>query len=108
MSQYNLGDVCTADFPFQEEISMVKRRPVIVVTDIDSNGFLNCIMITSKGPKGVKGEVELIDYKSANLRMKSFARVDRIEKLNQKQVFEKTGKISNRDLSKIIETLKKL
>lgn len=103
-----MGDVCTADFPFQEDISIVKRRPVIIVTDVDSSGFLNCIMITSKGPKNIRGEVELLDYRMANLNMRSFARVDRIEKLNQKQVFEKIGKISSRDANKIIEVLKKL
>lgn len=108
MTKYEFGDVCTADFPYEEDISTVERRPVIVVTGIDDKGFLNCMMITSKGPKKIKGEVELSDYKIANLKVRSFARVDRITKINKNQVYKKIGRLSSRDTEKILEELRTL
>lgn len=97
MGKYNLGEVWWTAFPF-EEIDVSKRRPAIV---IDENTIaVLAMMVTSKDKKNPYS-IKIDDWQEAGLTKESWARIDRIVRMDEWRMEKKIGDLSKSDLLKI-------
>lgn len=97
MGKYNLGEVWWTEFPF-EEIDVSKRRPAIV---IDENTIaVLAMMVTSKDKKNPYS-IRIDGWKEAGLIKESWARIDRIVRIDEWRMEKKIGDLSETDLLKI-------
>lgn len=101
MGSYNVGEVWWTQFPF-EEIDEVKRRPAIVI-DEDTIAIL-AMMVSSK-EKANPYSIEVTDWKDAGLPVRSWARIDRIIRMDEWRMEKKIGNLSERDLKKFMEII---
>ena len=99
MGNYDIGEVWWTQFPF-EEINDAKRRPAIVIDD-DTIAVL--AMMVSSVEKDNPYSIEIDDWKEAGLSKKSWARIDRIIKIDEWRMEKKIGNLSERDLNKFIQ-----
>ncbi|MDD7665024.1 MAG: type II toxin-antitoxin system PemK/MazF family toxin [Lachnospiraceae bacterium] len=99
MQKYNIGEVWWTEFPF-DDIEFSKHRPAIIIDD-DTIAIL-AIKVTSK-EKNNPFYVEIQDWESAGLRVKSWAQIDRIVRMEEWRMDEKIGKLSDRDLTKVLQ-----
>ena len=99
MSKYNLGEVWWTQFPF-EDIDESKRRPAIVIDD-ETIAVL-AIMVTSKD-RNNPYSIRIDDWKKAGLKRESWARIDRIIRMDEWRMEKKMGDLSEADLLKITQ-----
>ncbi len=99
MGKYNIGEVWWTQFPF-EEIEESKRRPAIVIDD-EQIAILS-LMVTSKN-KDNPYCIEIKGWKEAGLSVPSWARIDRIIKMDEWRMERKIGDLLEEDLSKILQ-----
>lgn len=97
MGKYNLGEVWWTEFPF-EEIDVSKHRPAIVI-DEDTIAVLT-MMVTSKD-KNNPYSIKIDDWQKAGLTKESWARIDRIIRMDEWRMEKKIGDLSKNDLLKI-------
>lgn len=101
MGKYNIGEVWWTYFPF-EEINVDKHRPAIVIDD-DTIAIL-AIKVTSK-EKANPFCVEIEDWKTAGLKVRSWAQIDRIVRMEEWRMDRKIGSLSERDLTKFLQLI---
>lgn len=103
MNNYTIGDVLLVDYPYDNSIQS-KLRPAIVVND--NQILVLCMYVTSKN-KDHHYSIEILDWKQAGLESPSWARIDRVAPIEEYQVFERLGVLSDRDFEKIFTLYKK-
>lgn len=96
---YNLGEVWWTQFPF-EEIEESKRRPAIVIDE--KTIVVLAIMVTSRN-KSIPYSIKIDDWEKAGLTRESWARIDRIVRMDEWRMEKKIGDLSERDLLKITQ-----
>jgi mRNA-degrading endonuclease toxin of MazEF toxin-antitoxin module len=101
MPKYNIGEVWWTYFPF-EDIDTFKHRPAIII-DEDTLAIL-AIKVTSK-EKSNPFYIEIEDWKSAGLKVKSWAQIDRLVKLDEWRIDKKIGELSEKDLTKFLQLI---
>lgn len=101
MEKYNIGDVWWTHFPFQD-IDEDKHRPAIVI-DEDTIAVL-AMMVTSK-EKEYPYCIEISDWKEAGLHTQSWARIDRIIKMDEWRMDKKIGELTSKDLNKFLQLI---
>ncbi len=99
MGKYNLGEVWWTQFPF-EEIEESKRRPAIV---IDENTIAVLVMMVTSKDKSNPYSIKIDDWQKAGLKRKSWARIDRIVRMDEWRMEKKIGDLSAPDLLKITQ-----
>lgn len=99
MEKYNIGEVWWTRFPF-EDIDQSKHRPAIVIDD--STIAVLALMVTSK-EKSNPYSIKIDDWQKAGLKKESWARIDRIVKMDEWRMEEKIGNLSEPDLLKITQ-----
>lgn len=97
MEKYNLGEVWWTEFPF-EEIDITKRRPAIVI-DEDTIAVIT-MMVTSKDKQNPYS-IKIYNWQAAGLTRESWARIDRIVRMDEWRMEKKIGNLSKDDLLKI-------
>lgn len=97
MGKYNLGEVWWTEFPF-EEIDVSKRRPAIVIDE--STIAVLAMMVTSKDKKNPYS-IKIDDWQEAGLVTESWARIDRIIRMDEWRMEKKIGDLSESDLLKV-------
>ena len=86
-------------FPF-ENSNIVKHRPAIVIND-DEIAIL-AMYVTSKD-KETPYSIEITDWEQTGLSKVSWARIDRIISISEWNLDRKIGKLTERDLLKILQ-----
>ena len=104
MGKYNIGDVWWTHFPF-ENSNIVKHRPAIVIND-DEIAIL-AMYVTSKD-KETPYSIEITDWEQTGLSKVSWARIDRIISISEWNLDRKIGKLTERDLLKILQLVAEL
>ena len=99
MGKYNLGEVWWTQFPF-EEIEESKRRPAIVIDD--NTIAVLALMVTSRD-KSNPYSIKIDEWRMAGLKKESWARIDRIVRMDEWRMEKKIGKLSESDLLKITQ-----
>ncbi len=101
MGNYNVGEVWWTQFPFEDK-NENKRRPAIVIDD-DKIAVL-AMMVTSK-EKAHPFCIKIDDWKEAGLKIPSWARIDRIIKMEEWRMERKIGNLTERDLVKFMQLI---
>lgn len=99
MGKYNLGEVWWTQFPF-EDIKESKRRPAVVI-DEETIAIL-AMMVTSKDRENPYS-IKIDEWEKAGLKRESWARIDRIIRMDEWRMEKKIGNLSERDLLKIMQ-----
>ncbi len=110
MTRYNRGDVVLVPFPFSDQ-SAAKKRPAIIISSDSYNNISQDIIIMAvtgqiSGAVGI-GEFFIEDWQSAGLVKPSAAKAA-LSTIEKKLVIKNLGKLSSKDLSKLIKALKEL
>lgn len=101
MGIYKIGEVWWTQFPF-EESDEDKHRPAIVIDD--ENIAVLAMMVTSKEKRNPFC-VKIDDWEAAGLSIESWARIDRIIKMDEWRMDRKIGNLSEKDLTKFMQLI---
>ena len=77
-----VGDVVLTPFPFTD-LSASKERPAVVVADVGMEDWVVCEITSSTRPRLRQIEIVDSDFQSGRLRVRSWARPDRLITLNE-------------------------
>lgn len=96
----NAWDIYWADVPFDEDKSVIKRRPVLVIND--KLAYVLSLKITSHEAREHDPlDYELVYWKEAGLNRKSTVRIGKLLKLEPTDFVEKIGTIHRHDKTNI-------
>jgi hypothetical protein len=99
-----LGDVCYAHFPLEEDNSKYIDRPVIIV--VAEEPEVTIIKVTKTAPrKSDPYDVSIQHFRTAGLKYPSTARVSKVITIDASQILGKVGKLHSDDLEKVIQKL---
>ena len=99
-------DVVVVPFPFSNQPG-TKRRPAMVLSDRSFNirGHTVLAMVTTSGHRSWPGDVALLDYKAAGLRMRCILRL-KLFTLDNRLLLKRIGSIPVSEQKKISSQLK--
>jgi chloramphenicol 3-O-phosphotransferase len=104
MGRFVKGDIVVLSYPFSN-FSGTKRRPALVIADLDSNDIVLC-QITSQAKKDKYAlTLEDNDFTDGKLNVKSFVRPNRIFTADSSIILYKACKISNKKIGDIINAV---
>ena len=92
------GEVWFADFPFEEDLSKSKKRPVIVLQDDGKEAKVLAIKVTSREYQRDEYDVILLYWQKAKLRISSIARTSKYFYLDRSKFIYKIGDLHQDDL----------
>ena len=98
----NNGDVWFAMFPLEEDSSIFRSRPVII---LDVERLIVLVVKVTKTPprSNDKYDIPINYWQYANLRFKSTARVSKTQLLNKSQLVFKIGTLHSNDYANVYE-----
>jgi mRNA interferase MazF len=102
MTRFEPGDVILVPFPFSD-LTGVKKRPALVLADIEDGHEVICLMLTSVELKSEKHEYSIINWKEAGLLKPSIARIHRLFTLHRNMVNKKLGRLVEEEYITIIQ-----
>ena len=89
-------DVWIADFPFEDDETQSKKRPVIVLDVDDDTCSVFSMKVTSTKPYG-EFEIELFDWAEIPLDHISTADASRVVEISKSKFRKRIGRLSNDD-----------
>lgn len=102
--KFQLGDVCFAHFPLEEDHTKYIDRPVIIV--VAETPEIVVIKVTTTSPrKNDLYDVPIQYFREAGLKHPSTARVSKVITVNESQILSKFGILHPEDLEIIIKKL---
>ncbi len=101
---YQPSDVLLIPFPFTD-LSATKKRPVLVLTSVNSYGGFIGLQITSKQGYQESVQIGKHDFAVGTLPIISFIRTDKIFTLNRSIVFYRVGKITENAFKRVEDSL---
>ena len=96
------GEVWLINFPFEEDLTQIKKRPGVVL-DVDHEILkVLTIKVTKHKPKDYdKYDTEIFYWKEAKLKFKSTARISKTMLLDKDKFIHKIGDLHPDDLTDI-------
>lgn len=101
MIRFEPGEVILVPFPFSD-LSGAKKRPALVLADIEGGHEVICLMLTSVEMKWEKYEYNIAHWKEAGLLKPTVARIHRLFTLHRNMVNKKLGRLAEEDYIIII------
>ena len=92
MGKYNIGDVWWTHFPFENSNIVINDDEIAILA----------MYVTSKD-KETPYSIEITDWEQTGLSKVSWARIDRIISISEWNLDRKIGKLTERDLLKILQ-----
>lgn len=102
MAKFNKGEVWFAEFPYEEDNSILKYRPVVVL-DVDTLGVLSIKVTRHSVRDDDPFDTPIVHWQDAGLYFASTARVSKVLNLQPDDFIFKFGVLHPDDLSKIEE-----
>ncbi|KJS03662.1 MAG: hypothetical protein VR68_00685 [Peptococcaceae bacterium BRH_c4a] len=102
MTKFEPGEVVLVPFPFSD-LTGVKKRPALVLADIEGGHEIICLMLTSVQMKSEKYEYNIASWKEAGLLKPTVARIHRLFTLNQNMVHKKLGRLAAEEYTIILQ-----
>ena len=87
------GDVVLAPFPFTD-LSQVKIRPAVVLANVGLQDWVLCEITSSPQVRGQYIAIDPGDMATGRLKLKSWARPDRLTTLNDSVFARRLGRLS--------------
>ena len=95
-----VGDVWYAHFPFADDPTQSKSRPVIVIDLSDDVATVLSIMVTTHAPRDYY-DIRVHDYQSAGLHKPSVARISQTREIPESYFEYQIGTLTLRDFQAI-------
>ncbi|MGY0394282.1 type II toxin-antitoxin system PemK/MazF family toxin [Fusobacterium sp. SYSU M8A802] len=92
------GEVWFANFPFEDDPSKSKKRPVIVLEDEGGEAKVLAIKVTSRVGERDNYDVTLLYWQKAKLRLASIARTSKYFYIDKSEFEFKIGDLHEDDL----------
>lgn len=105
MSYKRIGEIWLAEFVFEDNPNIKKKRPVLIL----ENGFASVFSakITSHLPRqNALGEYEIIKWKEAGLLFQSTIRLSKIIRIQDADFYQKLGNLQEVDLLNVLKIIK--
>lgn len=105
MSYKRIGEIWLAEFVFEDNPNIKKKRPVLIL----ENGFASVFSakITSHSPRqNALGEYEIIKWKEAGLLFQSTIRLSKIIRIQDADFYQKLGNLQEVDLLNVLKIIK--
>ena len=87
------GDVVLTPFPFTD-LSQVKTRPAVVLAGVGMQDWVLCEITSSSQVRGQYIAIDPGDMATGRLKLKSWARPDRLTTLNDSVFARRLGRLS--------------
>lgn len=100
MNKPEIGEVWYVNFPFEEK-NEAKARPAFVIDEFRM--AILAVEITSVSKPEDPYRIEIRDWQQAGLKIESYARIDRIEEIEELNILRKIGSLSDRDKIKVFQ-----
>lgn len=98
----NVGEVWFVEFPYEEDPTIIKNRPVIVI-DQQTLGVLSVKVTKHAVRDDDPYDTPILHWQEANLRLASTARISKVMLLSSDAFIFKIGNLHPDDLAKIQE-----
>ena len=99
-------EVWIAKFPFDDDPVQSKNRPIIIYAVDNTNFIVVGIKVTSHACRlSDSFDIDLLDWKAANLQRPSVARVSKLTDLSAHNCLKKIGVLSERDWNAVSQTV---
>jgi len=96
------GEVILVPFPFSD-LTGVKKRPAMVLADIEVRNEIICLMLTSVKIKSEKYEYNIVKWEEAGLLKPTVARIHRLFTLHRNMVNKKLGRLTAEEYNMILK-----
>jgi mRNA interferase MazF len=97
------GEVWFVRFPFEEDPTQFKARPVIVMESSAGRVFVLSLMVTTHAPRD-RFDVLLSDYSAAGLHKPSVVRTSRSMEIRVEDFLHYIGTLTDRDFLRVSDT----
>ena len=106
MGKFVRGEVVVVPFPFTDLSDVTKRRPALVVANLESDDLILC-MITSQATASDKYSLELksSDFQTGSLDKDSLIRPNRLFTADSKIIVRAAGKLKGDKLTEVTNRL---
>ncbi len=104
MGEFIKGDVVVVPFPFSD-LSSNKRRPALVVADIQGDDVIMCQITSKKVGDSYAITLATDDFKSGKLSMKSNIRPNRLFTGNSKIILYRAGTLKTKKLDEVTDKI---
>lgn len=101
MKSFAVGEVWLAKFPFEEDPSKFKMRPVVVLDKDNVVGILSVKVTTHEPRKSDPYDTDIVYWDEAGLRVASTARVSKTMRLDESRFKFQLGNLRLEDLQEI-------
>lgn len=86
-----IGDIYRLNYPFDENPSITKERPAMILVIGKSKKDFHALKITSAQRKGYKYDVAISDWQQAGLSKPSYVRCDKIQSFVEQDIVKNAG-----------------
>lgn len=106
INDVNIRDVVYVAFPFEEDPSVVKARPAIIIGKNTDELKVLVVKVTSHEPRD-KYDYKVVEWVKANLKCESTARASQIKAFGVENVERKLGTLDETDYNEVIKLVNK-
>ena len=104
MGKFVKGNVVVIPFPFSD-LSMAKRRPALVLADLEGNDILLCQITSRCSNEKQVVALKTTDFESGTLTVNSYIRPERIFTADKNIILKTVGIVSNNIINKTIDNI---
>ncbi len=107
MSQYKQGEIVLVPFPYSDDLSQSKPRPVLIISNDSLENEVICVQITSKTNRIEFTSISiLLEDVSLELPVISVIRTHLIHTIQKKSIIKRISSLTNEDkLNRVLENL---
>lgn len=104
-SSLAIKDVVIVNYPFEENETIIKTRPAIVIDKVDDELKILAVKITKTDVRD-DFDYRIIEWVKASLRYPSTARASKIQYISMEDIKRRVGSLADSDYTKVIELVK--
>lgn len=98
----DVKDIVYVGYPYEEDPSIIKKRPALIIGKDDENLQVVVVKITKTPPRN-SYDYEIVDWVKANLKMQSTARASRIQLIGYADIIRKIGTMEDEDYNAVLK-----
>ncbi|CAK0778838.1 mRNA interferase MazF [Gammaproteobacteria bacterium] len=98
------GDIVQVPFPFSD-LSAMKKRPIMVLTDADAYGDFLAVGLTSRSHHSDSIPIARTDLTSGALPIDSWVRIDRVITLNCRLTLKTYGQTTSDFIIQVLDAV---
>jgi mRNA interferase MazF len=108
MGPFIKGDVVVVPFPFSDLSNVTKRRPALVVANIDGDDVILCMITSVNRVDRYSISLADSDFQSGSINIDSNIRPNRLFTADANIIIRKKGNISADKMGRVVEQIKEI